>query len=123
MPSKSLSIFNSSPEQSIPYEVIPLIFAFFIFIFVFGIILPIGAYIVVNPSFALGAPQTTSLVSAPMSTSHIFSLSASGCFFEDKILAIMKSFKSSFGLVISSTSKPISVRLVATSSRDISVSK
>ena len=56
IPSLTSDIFNSDSEQSIPEEVMPLILATTNFVFVFGIIAPGGAYIVINPSFAFSAP-------------------------------------------------------------------
>ena len=57
------------------------------FTLLFGTMAPGGAYIVINPSLALGAPHTTFLISfSPTSTSQTFSRSAFGCFsvFKDR---------------------------------------
>ena len=122
IPSFSLSIFNSSPEQSIPWDITPLIFVFCIVILDFGMVLPIGAYIVSSPSLALVAPQTTSLISSPTSTLQTLSLSASGCFSADNTFPTKKPFRSFSGLITDSTSKPISVRLSVISSKEEFVS-
>ena len=85
--------------------------------------LPRGAYIVNKPSFAFGAPQTTSFISLPISTLQILRRSALGCFFEVNIFPTIKSSKSFSGLMMFSTSKPISVRLLVISSNEELVSK
>ena len=70
IPSESSPKRNSFLEHNIPKDSTPLIFAFFNLKPESGIVLPTGAYIVVSPSLAFFAPQTTSSFSSPISTKH-----------------------------------------------------
>ena len=68
---------------------------------------PGGAYIVINPSLALGAPHTTFLISfSPTSTSQTFSRSAFGCFSVFKIFAILNKSRPADKFSTLSTSSP-----------------
>ena len=110
IPSLSSDRFNSDSEQSIPYEVTPLILATTNFVWVLGIIAPGGAYIVSNPSFAFSAPHTTFLVSfSPIFTSQTLSRSAFGCFSVFIISATLNNSLSPERLSTLSTSRPILV--------------
>ena len=90
------------------HPVSPLIFETSSFTPFFGITDPGGAYIVKRPSFAFEAPHTTfTIFLSPISTSHIFNLSAFGCLLAFIIFAIMKSLNSFFSGSVFSTSKPM----------------
>ena len=68
----------------------PLILAITNLVLVLGIVAPGGAYIVINPSFAFAAPQTTFFKSfSPTLTSQTLSRSAFGCFSVLIIFAIL----------------------------------
>ena len=68
---------------------------------------PGGAYIVINPSLALGAPHTTFFISfSPTSTSQTFSRSAFGCFSVFKILATLNKSRPTDKFSTLSTSSP-----------------
>ena len=69
----------SRSEQSIPQLSTPLIFAFLSTMPVPGMVVPGGAKTPFMPVRALGAPQTTSTCSLPVSTTQSLSLSAFGC--------------------------------------------
>ena len=112
IPSLSFDNFNSDSEQSIPYEVTPLILLTDNFILFFGIIAPGGAYIVIRSFFAFGAPQTTFTISfSPISTSHTLNLSAFGWRSAFIILAITNSSCWDDWLSKLSTSSPMLVNL------------
>ena len=86
-------------------------------------VIPIGAYTVVNPLTAFFAPQTISISSVPVSTKHSCNLSASGCGLVDIIFAATKPSKISAGLYAFSTSSPISVNFLSIVSIFSSVSR
>ena len=77
IPSDSSPICISVSERIIPFDSIPLSFAFFSLSPV-GSTAPGRATATVWPAATLGAPQTIVRISSPVSTSQTRSLSASG---------------------------------------------
>ena len=101
----------------------PRIFDFLILKLPFGINVPIFASTTLMPSLAFEAPQTICNISDLVFTLHNFNLSASGCGFASRISATSKAAKSAARSSISSTSRPVIVRVFAICSKLASVSR
>lgn len=118
-PLLSSLICSSDAEHSIPCDSTPRSLAFLILKSP-GSSAPIMANGILMPARALGAPQTTWKVSAPLLTWHTRSLSASGCCSALRISPTTMPLKAPATGCTASTSRPTMDRRATKSSRDTS---